>query len=314
MSKIKNWQKGNGSYKIGEIETGTKYLENTTAGTTAIPSKQAYGEWEFDVYKSGSPDIHFLNNSLNNWLNTNSYVLRITGFNEIGLRRSNIGSYSTLSTSASNYFLDNVWYRIKVARLQSEGVFKDIDTLQTSDLVNDSYTTFTTKGRYGFTVTSDGSGIHNCGTADEIPIVSGVKYLVEFDAKINSGTAPTVEFSAFSGSIPRSNIETVTEGRNSFVLTATLTTTGLLQFENQSTTTDYEISGLTIRRIYPADTFAVFIKGGSFGDDWTLVSTAGGSGTNPVTDSTYTTSEYFVLDLDAGDRIANIKIKSGVEQ
>ena len=65
---------------------------------------------------------------------------------------------------------------------------------------------------------------------------------------------------------------------------------------------------------YPADTFAVFIKGGSFGDDWTLVDTTGGSGTNPVTDSTYTTSNYFVADLDTGDRFANLKIYNGVKQ
>ena len=60
--------------------------------------------------------------------------------------------------------------------------------------------------------------------------------------------------------------------------------------------------------VYPANTFAVFIKGGSFGNNYKLVSTAGGSGSNPVTDSTHTTSEFFVADLDAGDKIANIKL------
>lgn len=40
----------------------------------------------------------------------------------------------------------------------------------------------------------------------------------------------------------------------------------------------------------------------------------GDSGTNPVTDNTYTTSEYFVLDIDAGDRIANIKLTDGIKQ
>ena len=64
---------------------------------------------------------------------------------------------------------------------------------------------------------------------------------------------------------------------------------------------------------YPANTFAVFIRGGSF-SDWTLVDVTGGSGSNPVTDNTYTTSNYFVTDLDASDRIANIKIYNGVIQ
>jgi hypothetical protein len=36
----------------------------------------------------------------------------------------------------------------------------------------------------------------------------------------------------------------------------------------------------------------------------TLIDVSGGSGTNPITDTTYTTSKYIVLDLDAGDKIA----------
>jgi hypothetical protein len=62
-----------------------------------------------------------------------------------------------------------------------------------------------------------------------------------------------------------------------------------------------------------AGVFTVYIKGGSFGDDYVLVSTTSGSGTNPVTHNTYTTSNFFVLYLDAGDRIANIAFKDYVE-
>ena len=40
---------------------------------------------------------------------------------------------------------------------------------------------------------------------------------------------------------------------------------------------------------------------------WTLVDLTGGSGSNPVTDSTYTSSEYMVMDLDAGDKITKIE-------
>jgi len=58
-----------------------------------------------------------------------------------------------------------------------------------------------------------------------------------------------------------------------------------------------------------AGVFTMYIKGGTFGwDDWTTVSTAGGSGTNPVTDNTYTTSNYLVVDLDNTDTISNLKI------
>ncbi len=56
-----------------------------------------------------------------------------------------------------------------------------------------------------------------------------------------------------------------------------------------------------------AGVFTFYIKGGAFGSEsWTLVDVTGGSGTNPVTNNTYTTSAYFVNDLDASDRIDNI--------
>jgi len=62
--------------------------------------------------------------------------------------------------------------------------------------------------------------------------------------------------------------------------------------------------------------FTVYIKSDEDNnfEDWTLVDPTGGSGTNPVTDTAYTTSNYFVPDLDTGDRIKNIKISKGVEQ
>ena len=62
-----------------------------------------------------------------------------------------------------------------------------------------------------------------------------------------------------------------------------------------------------------AGVFTVYIRGGAFGDDsWTTVVTD--SGTNPVTDNTYTTSAYTVLDLDAGDKITNLKYSKGIRQ
>lgn len=68
-----------------------------------------------------------------------------------------------------------------------------------------------------------------------------------------------------------------------------------------------------------AGVFTLLIKGGAFTptagyDGWTLVSASGGSGSNPVTDTTYSVSSYFVMDLDAGDRVANIVIRDGIKQ
>jgi hypothetical protein len=55
--------------------------------------------------------------------------------------------------------------------------------------------------------------------------------------------------------------------------------------------------------------FYVYIKGGSFGSSYILVDVTGGSGTNPVTDNTYTTSKYLVFDADTGDRLTSLKKK-----
>lgn len=63
-----------------------------------------------------------------------------------------------------------------------------------------------------------------------------------------------------------------------------------------------------------AGVFTVYIKGGAFGDNYVLVDVTGGSGTNPVTDNTYTTSKYAVLDLDTGDRFKGLKIINGIKQ
>lgn len=52
--------------------------------------------------------------------------------------------------------------------------------------------------------------------------------------------------------------------------------------------------------------FTSYIQGGSFGTSWVLIDVSGGSGTNPVTENTVTTSVYFVFDLDAGDKVRRI--------
>lgn len=60
-----------------------------------------------------------------------------------------------------------------------------------------------------------------------------------------------------------------------------------------------------------------YIKGGIFiatigYNGWTLVSTIGGSGTNPSTDTTYTTSQQVIVSIMAGDRITNLKFTDGI--
>ncbi len=60
-----------------------------------------------------------------------------------------------------------------------------------------------------------------------------------------------------------------------------------------------------------AGVFTIYIKGGAY-TNWTLVSVSGGVGNNPTTDTTTTTSRYMLLDLDAGDKISDIRHYQGV--
>lgn len=189
------WVKQSGSFCINEaiaddanlksIKKGTKYLSCLTAGTITIPSKQAYGSWEFDIYKGNNSStlIHFLSSSKNHLIN--SYRVGLGSTETIYFSKYSSGSLSDIIYTAGSYILSSSWYRIKITR----------------------------------------------------------------------------------------------------------STSGI---------------------------FTLFIKGGTFTptvgyDGWTLISTTGGGGTNPVTDNTYTTSEYFVLDIDAGDRIANIQLINGIK-
>jgi len=51
--------------------------------------------------------------------------------------------------------------------------------------------------------------------------------------------------------------------------------------------------------------FSVYVRGGAF-TEWTLVDPTGGLGTNPVSSSTYATTNYWTFDLDTSDEISNI--------
>ena len=59
---------------------------------------------------------------------------------------------------------------------------------------------------------------------------------------------------------------------------------------------------------------SLFIRGGVFGQNWTLVNMTGGIGTNPTTDTSHSIFKTAMLVLRAGDKIANIKIYDGVRQ
>ena len=56
----------------------------------------------------------------------------------------------------------------------------------------------------------------------------------------------------------------------------------------------------------------MYIKWGSFWDNYVLVDVTLGGGTNPVTDNTYTTSNFMVIDNDVWDQISWISLLKGI--
>lgn len=135
----------------------------------------------------------------------------------------------------------------------------------------------------------------------------------EFDV-YKSSTDNTIRIYFISGN----NIALTGSLTSYYIFLSNLETIGLVRFSQSTeavtlfTTSNNYLSNTTVYRIRitrsKENVFTVYIKGGTF-TDWTLVSVSGGNGTNPVTDTTYTTSNYSVIDMDTDDKIGNITWK-----
>ncbi len=117
-----------------------------------------------------------------------------------------------------------------------------------SNCVNGTYTTFGSATPTGFNATSNGGANHYAGTADEIVLVSGQKYVVTFDLVLNSGTAPDFDLAAslFAQAASVEGSQTSSPGSNVFKFTCNRTATGVVGFINWTTATNYEITNLSV--------------------------------------------------------------------
>ena len=120
-----------------------------------------------------------------------------------------------------------------------------------SNCVDDNYTTFANGTPTGFDATSNGSTTHKAGTADEIVFVSGRKYLITFDLVLNSGTAPLAGlYTALSGAPVFVGSALISAaGANALLYTCDTSATGVVQFLNISTATDYEVTNLNVHQL-----------------------------------------------------------------
>jgi len=99
---------------------GTKYLECVTAGIIAIPSKQAYGTWEFDWYKGADSNalLIYLINSNTKVPDSaiGAYRVYYTSAEKFEFSKHNLATPSTLISTVASYLNINNWYRIKITR------------------------------------------------------------------------------------------------------------------------------------------------------------------------------------------------------
>jgi len=121
--------------------------------------------------------------------------------------------------------------------------------MNVSDCVNSDYTSFSGASPTGFTAESNGSSVHNAGTADEIVVSIGTELLVTFTCTLNGGVLGLLKFVDSLGFDYESNIENVTEGVNSHTLTSAMAGTGQVEFSHSSTATNFTISNLSVREI-----------------------------------------------------------------
>lgn len=129
ISKVpREWQLSTGAYEINEassadanlstIKKGTKYLECATAGIIVIQSEQAYGTWEFDLYKGTTatePIIHFIDSTTGTG---NRYSIELNNAERIRLQKDAVNQ----SYTAASYIANTTWYRFKTVRTAA-GIF-----------------------------------------------------------------------------------------------------------------------------------------------------------------------------------------------
>ncbi len=120
-----------------------------------------------------------------------------------------------------------------------------------SSTANGDYTTFGSASATGFSATSNGGATHEAGTADEIVVTATNIIRVSFTLVLNSGTAPTVALKdALAGAnIGNAKTQVATAGSNDMYFYGSSATTGVVEFSNTSTATDFVISVLSVSEV-----------------------------------------------------------------
>ena len=127
----KGWTVYSGSFSVNDSVLNPLSLNKYSLvcnkdGVISIPSKQAYGIWEFDYYKGNSGnriEADFISDSIGNYLNQNGYYFTDNSSGLIALVETSMGTKTDIMGTENNFTADHgVWYRIKIKR-DTNGLF-----------------------------------------------------------------------------------------------------------------------------------------------------------------------------------------------
>ncbi len=300
LASNRNWIGGTGTYEVLTTSTGENVINGSFTGSAdawTLGVAWTYNENAVDF--SGATSV--INQTVDVLEIGKSYLVSIditnyTGSGNIGFQGGSAFSGTIAAGNAS-------YSEVLIATDTDFGIFGTGTSTFTLD--NISVTEVTSP-----TVTN-GTQYFNCTSAGTIAIQSSTAYGTwEFDLLKGGETNDTdINFIMdisdplpgskgngyqirFSGTEVVQLIKRTDGGANVLMVTST-------SFVNIN-----QYYHITVTRTTDGE-FTVFLDG-------VLVDVTGGSGTNPVTDNTFTSSNFIVLDLDVGDKFSGLKVTDGV--
>jgi len=120
-----SWRRDIGTWRVDDSDGGSKQL-TATAGwaTTYLSSTQAFGQWEFDIFKKpgNTYTVNFIDTIPGFITNVGHFGYRIYFTSVFTMQRSDNGALTELMRDSVPAMADDTWYSIKITRSAS-GVF-----------------------------------------------------------------------------------------------------------------------------------------------------------------------------------------------
>lgn len=125
--ELSDFQISTGTWKISEDSSSQKWLECVTAGVAYIPSTQAFGTFQWDVWKGSdvaAPFVLMISSKIGTYIEASqyAYMLHFSAVERFHFGETTNGVYSDKFYSVLDYGVTSTRYRIRVTRTHS-GIF-----------------------------------------------------------------------------------------------------------------------------------------------------------------------------------------------